>query len=165
MADSDYPTPPDPSMTTPDLPTSASLSITHDKDYRFVIDFGAGIPELQVDEPRPIGHGEGPGPEQMLLAGVANCLCASLFFALTKFRQDARGLRADATCAIERNDNGRLRITAIEVDIAFDARADELQHLERALSRFEDFCTVSESIKQGIPVEVRVRDGDGTQLK
>lgn len=152
-------------MTTPDLPTIASISITHDSAYRFVVDFGAGIPQLQVDEPPPIGHAEGPGPEQMLLAGVANCLCASLYFALTKFRQDPRGLRADASCAIERNASGRLRILSIEVDISLDATRDELQHVERALSRFEDFCTVSESVKHGIPIEVRVRDGNGAPLK
>jgi hypothetical protein len=33
------------------------------------------------------------------------------------------------------------------------------------LEQFERFCTVSESVKAGIPVAVSVADRDGTRLK
>ena len=130
-----------------------------------MVDFGAAIPQLQVDENEPIGNGEGPYPEQLLIASVANCLSASLFFALTKFRQDAGGITTRATCTIERNESNRLRVSEIQVDITLGADATQLEHMERVLSQFENFCTVSESVKVGIPVRVSVRDRSGTPLK
>jgi hypothetical protein len=39
------------------------------------------------------------------------------------------------------------------------------QHLDRALSQFEAFCTVTQSVSAGIPVEVQVFDAEGTRLK
>lgn len=142
-----------------------SVTITHVSDYRFMVDFGAAIPQLAVDENEPIGHGEGPYPEQLLIASVANCLSASLFFALSKFRQDAQGITTRATCSIERNENKRLRITEIQVAITLGTDASQLEHMDRILSQFENFCTVSESVKIGIPVRVSVSDRSGTQLK
>ena len=141
------------------------IRITQDEGFRFVVDFGDAIPNLQVDEIEPISHEAGPCPEQMLVTSVANCLCASLFFALTKYRNQPRGISATARCCIQRNERGRLRVEAIDVAIQVGAEAADMQHLERALSQFEDFCTVSESIKQGVPVSVSVHDGQGKQLK
>ena len=43
--------------------------------------------------------------------------------------------------------------------------AGALDHLDRALSQFEAFCTVTQSVAPAIPVEVRVFDADGTRLK
>jgi hypothetical protein len=42
---------------------------------------------------------------------------------------------------------------------------DTLEHLERVLASFEDFCTVTQSVKAGIPVSVSVFDAHGAQLK
>ena len=36
------------------------------------------------------------------------------------------------------------------------AEAAPLPHLDRCLEQFEDFCIVTESIRRGIPVTVRV---------
>jgi hypothetical protein len=43
--------------------------------------------------------------------------------------------------------------------------ADQLEQLERVLGQFEGFCTVTQSVGQGIPIQVRVLDGDGLVLK
>jgi hypothetical protein len=37
--------------------------------------------------------------------------------------------------------------------------------MQRALAQFEDFCTVTESVKRGIPVAVTVVDSAGTVLQ
>lgn len=145
--------------------TVSTIRISQVEGYKFTVDFGEGFPDLLVDEAEPIGSGEGPHPEQMLVTSVANCLCASLVFALAKYRQNVHGLEAVATCAIERNAAGRLRVTGIKVDIALGAAAGELDRIDRVLAQFEDFCTVSESVKAGIPVEVQVSDSLGARLK
>lgn len=140
-----------------------TLALSHLGHYKFQIDFGMS-PPLRSDEPQPIGEGEGPSPEQLLAAGVANCLCASLYFALTKHRQTADGLKADVLVSTARNERGRLRIERIAVTIVLANGGFNEELLNRALAQFEDFCTVSESVKRGIPVEVSISDAAGNPL-
>ena len=147
------------------MSTGPSIRITRETDYRFTVDFGPLMPHLLVDEAEPIGQGEGPCPEQLLVAGVANCLCASLVFALGKFRQDATGMVAEAACEIGRDANGRLRIHGMQVDISLGAPTLDPDRMARAIAQFERFCTVSESVKAGVPVSVTVRDQAGSYLK
>ncbi len=141
------------------------VTMTQTDRYRFDVDFGAAFTPFAMDEPQPIGDDSAPAPEQLLAASVAYCLSASLFFALSKYRQDAQGITASAECTVERNEAGRLRVTAIDVDIRLSADAATLNHVERALAQFEPFCTVSESVQNGIPVNVSVHDGTGTRLR
>lgn len=55
------------------------------ENYIFKVDFG-DFGDILTDEPAPLGNGEGPNPSRLIAAGVANCLCASLLFALRKFK-------------------------------------------------------------------------------
>lgn len=143
----------------------ASVTITQQEDFRFLVDFGQAMPALIADEPPPLGKAEGPSPEQMLLSAVANCLSASLLFALRKFKADPGGITATATCDIERNANNRMRVVGISVGIRLGKRGDEMGNIDRALAQFEDFCTVTQSVQAGIPVRVSVSDGEGVELK
>jgi uncharacterized OsmC-like protein len=145
--------------------TGPTIRIAQVADYVFTVDFGAALPALLTDEAPPVGGATGPIPEQLLIGGVANCLCASLVFALGKFRQDARGVAAEASCRVERNEEGRLRVAGIDVHIRLGAAEAEMPRIDRVLAQFERFCTVSESVKTGIPVSVSVADRDGTRLK
>lgn len=141
------------------------VTLTRLDGYKFMIDFGDAIPTLLADEAEPYGEASGPSPEQLIAAGVANCLCASLTFALGKFRVDGGGLTAEAECRLGRNATGRIRIEAIEVAIALAAPAGQMERIDRVIEQFERFCTVSESVKAGVPVTVSVRDGLGARLK
>jgi len=143
---------------------TVTVSITQQSNYQFVVNFGAAVPELQADEPAPLGAGEGPSPNQLLLGAVANCLSSSLFFALSKFKQDADGITATATASIDRNHDKRLRIQDISVAIQLGKRSSELEHLDRILAQFEDFCTVTQSVRRGIPVTIDVSDSDGVTV-
>lgn len=142
-----------------------SIKIKQIEGYKFMIDFGEVRSSLVVDEAEPIGNGEGPFPEQILIASVTNCLCASLVFAAGKFRQDVQGIEAEAVCRVERNAEGRLRISGIDVNIGLGAPMDATPRIDKVLEQFERFCTVSESVQAGIPVTVAVRDGSGTLLR
>ncbi|MEO6352633.1 MAG: OsmC family protein [Burkholderiaceae bacterium] len=142
-----------------------SITITQKENYQFLVDFGDAIPGLLVDEPAPMGDGLGPAPAHMLLAAAANCLSASLLFSLKKYGQDAGGITTRATCTIDRNANNRLRIMGIDVMIQFAQDGASINHLDRVLGQFEEFCTVSQSIQAGIPIKVSVTDGHGKRLK
>lgn len=145
--------------------TQSLVTITRQSGYQFLVDFGPGIDELQVDEPVPLGKGEGPSPDQMLMAAMANCLCASLTFSLNKFKQDPGPLSASVSADVVRNEANRLRIGALNVDITLGGQWGAMPHLDRALAQFEEFCTVSMSVREGIRINVGITDSAGTRIK
>ena len=50
------------------------------------------------------------------------------------------------------------------VEIALGTEAENLDRIDKVLEQFQRFCTVSESVKAGIPVTVSVSDGTGRRL-
>jgi uncharacterized OsmC-like protein len=114
-------------------------------------------PDLFMDEPPSMGgSGKGPNAARMIVAGVANCLSASLAFCLTKSRVDMRALRVRCHGVLERNEQGRLRLTGIRAEPLVTAPERDMAKLERCLGLFEDFCIVTESIRKGVPVDIQV---------
>lgn len=142
-----------------------SVVITRQDKFRFLIDYGAGIPSSVADEPAPLGESAGPSPIQLLAAAVANCLSASLLFAHGKFKEDPGPLTTSAICEVGRNENNRLRVKGIEVTMTLGVPPESLGHLDRVLAQFEDFCTVSQSVRSGIPYTMTVKAPDGRILK
>ena len=89
----------------------------------------------------------------------------SLLFAIRKFKQNPEPIRTTVTATIDRNAANRLRVLDIVVKLTLGAAGSSLAHLDRALEQFEEFCTVGQSVRQGIPVTVEVYDSDGLRLK
>ncbi len=70
-------------------------------------------------------------------------------------------IKAEVTGRLERNERGRYRIDGLEVAIEMSDDASAIQHFDRCAEQFEDFCIVTESIRKGIPVKVKVTDSTG----
>ncbi|MFT3668040.1 MAG: OsmC family protein [Pseudoxanthomonas sp.] len=142
-----------------------SLTLEQEDDYAFRIRFDeTTIADLMTDEPPPLGQGEGPNPTRLLLSAVANCLSASLLFALRKFKNTPGKLVTHATAELVRNEQGRLRVGHIHADIRLAEAGAAHASLERILAQFENFCVVTESVRHGIDVSVSITDADGVQL-
>ena len=142
-----------------------SVTLTQQHDYRFDIRFDDNMPVLTSDEPAPLGTGLGPSPVQLLCASVGNCLSDSLLFALRKFKQAPEPLRCEVQAEVGRNADGRMRVLNMLATLHLGVPAAQLAQLERVLGQFEGFCTVTQSVGQGIPIKVRVLDADGLVLK
>ena len=142
-----------------------SFSLEQQDAFAFLVRFDNDIPALLTDEPPPLGGNAGPNPSRLIAAGVANCLCASLLFALKKFKNDPGKVTGTVTARLGRNEEKRLRIEGMTVEIGFAAAADALTNVDRVLEQFEDFCVVTQSVRSGFPVDVIVRDGAGRVLK
>ncbi|KGM55282.1 peroxiredoxin [Lysobacter daejeonensis GH1-9] len=141
------------------------LTLEQDRDYAFRIQFEeTSLEPLLADEASPLGGDRGPTPSQLLLASIANCLCASLLFALRKYKNQAGTLRAEISATPSRNADGRLRIPKAFVTLQLPEGNEDYQHLERILDQFENFCTVTQSVRHGIEVEVTVKDAHGRTL-
>ncbi|WP_024302749.1 OsmC family protein [Pseudogulbenkiania sp. MAI-1] len=141
-----------------------SIQIVQGEGFQFRNRFGGTVPDLTTDAPAPLGAGHGPSPEQLLLAAVANCLSDSLLFTLRKFKQQAEPLQTEASCLIDRNEAGRLRVQSIDATLQLGHPASGIEHLDRILGIFQEYCTVSQSVGRGIPIRVRVLDVDGRPL-
>lgn len=142
-----------------------TIELVQQADYRFEAHFdNPALPPLVTDEAAPLGGDAGPNPSRLLGTAVANCLAASLLFSLRKFKNQPEPLRAVATVQIARNADKRLRITHIGVDLHLGVAASALSMLDRVLAQFEEFCVVTQSVRAGIPVDVRVIDSLGNVL-
>jgi uncharacterized OsmC-like protein len=141
------------------------VELSQRNDYRFDIGFGDAIPALTSDEPAPLGTGLGPSPVQMLCAAVGNCLSDSLLFAFRKFKQEPSPIQCVVTAEIGRNDDNRLRVLHMNAQIRMGVLAESLDQVDHVLAQFEEFCTVTQSVRQGIPITVEVFDSAGQQLK
>ncbi len=139
-----------------------TLTLTQESDYVFRIAFDdTPIPTLVTDETAPLGTDHGPNPSRLLVAAVANCLSASLLFALRKFKNNPGTLVTRARATLGRNEEGRLRVQHIAVTLELPEAVTDYQQAERLLAQFEHFCVVTGSVRDGVSVEVSVRDRDG----
>ena len=141
------------------------ITLRQQQDYQFQVDFGEGIPPLLADEPAPLGTGQGPSPVQLLAAAVGNCLSDSLLFALRKFKQTPEPLHCTVDAEIGRNEQKRLRVLKMTAALHLGVPASSLEHLDRVLDQFEAYCTVTQSVGQGISIEMQVFDSTGKRLK
>jgi organic hydroperoxide reductase OsmC/OhrA len=144
---------------------NAKVTLEQQEDFHFAVRFGGEIPPLHTDEHPPLGRGAGPTPDQLLAAAIGNCLSDSLLFALRKFKQKPEPIRTAVEATVGRNAESRLRVQRIVVRIVLGVPGASLQHLDRALAQFESFCTVAESVRQGIAIDVEVYDSAGARLK
>lgn len=142
-----------------------TLRLTQENDYAFRIEFdNRTIAALHTDEPAPLGGDSGPNPSRLLVAAVANCLSASLLFALRKFKNNPGTIVTHAKATLDRNAQNRLRVAHIEVAIELPEAGTDYTQIDRLLQQFENFCVVTESVRSGVAVDVTVRDATGKVL-
>ncbi|MGE5802223.1 MAG: OsmC family protein [Gemmatimonadota bacterium] len=133
------------------------VALTLRDGYAFTVDFAAGEgASLVVDELPPLGEANGPNPARLLAAAVGSCLSASLLYCLRKSRIEVGHLRTTVEGTIVRNDRGRLRIGGLRVRLAPEATPEQRERMGRCLDLFQDFCLVTESVREGIAVDVEV---------
>ena len=86
------------------------------------------------------------------------CLTASLLFCLNRARGQVGSIETTVEGKMRRNEKGRWRIAEINIDISPEIDMDEFgSQYKRCHRLFEDFCIVSKSIEEGIPINVEVK--------
>lgn len=141
------------------------VTLEQEDGYAFRIRFDdSALEPLLADEAAPLGEGRGPNPSRLLLAAIANCLSASLLFALRKYKNVPGALHAEITATPMRNAEGRWRIPRAFVEIRLAEGSEAHVQLDRILAQFEEFCLVTQSVREGIDVEVTVKDRHGRVL-
>jgi len=126
---------------------SYEFKVTFDKEH---------YEDLYIDEPAPLGNDEAPNAARVLAAAICNCLSASLLFCLQKKKQPLRNLTSTVEMEIVRNAERRLRVGRVDVVLSPELDASD-EALQGCMEVFEDFCVVTQSVREGIDVNVEVR--------
>ena len=126
--------------------------------YEFTLRFpGHAYGPFAVDEPPPVGHDSGPGPVAILAAAVGHCMSSTLTNTLERAHVKATPLRTTVTAEVGRNPRGRLRVLRLAVSIVAAPLAPEDQErFDHCVAIFEDFCTVSGAVREGVNVSAVV---------
>jgi organic hydroperoxide reductase OsmC/OhrA len=123
--------------------------------YRFKVEFDVnGVPNLVVDEMKPIGEGLGPNPTRLLSTAVGHCLSSSLLYCLGKAKVKVKKLDTLVRADVERNKDGYLRVTGLDVQIHLEVNEEDKLRIPRCLSIFENYCTVTQSVRKGMEVKI-----------
>jgi uncharacterized OsmC-like protein len=140
------------------------VDLKYEGGFEFRVSFSPEIPDLLMDESPPLGGGKGPEAASVLAAAIGNCLSASLLLCLQKSHLEVAGLETRVEAAIDRNEQGRFRVTGTSVEIRLDIGEGAKAKFDRCASLFEDYCIVTESVRHGIPVSVTIVDPAGNEL-
>jgi len=134
-----------------------AVTLTRRQGYEFLATYDRDdLPALPLDEAPPLGTARGPNASRVLGAAVGHCLASSLLFCLGKARVPVADLGVRVEGTIARNEAGRLRITGLKVTLSPAIPHSERERISRCVDLFEDFCMVTASVRQGVPIHVEV---------
>ncbi|MBS7633314.1 OsmC family protein, partial [Candidatus Bathyarchaeota archaeon] len=100
----------------------------------------------------------GSEARQLLAASLVECMCSTLISLLNWARVDLKMFQAEAKVISGKDEEGRLCIDSINVNVNIGIPEDEetLRKLKRAEILFERGCLMSRSLKRGIKVNYSV---------
>ncbi len=143
---------------TPDVVGEYTISLEQIKDFEFLVKFDKeNHPNLELDEPPPLGADKGPNAGRLLAAAVGNCLSASMLFCSRKAKVNVERIETKVMVQVIRTENRRQRIGRLSVEITPQIAAAQHDEAARCMDIFQDFCTITESVRHGIPVDVTIK--------
>jgi uncharacterized OsmC-like protein len=116
------------------------------------------VKELIMDEPAEFGgEGLGPNASRVLASAVGQCLSTALIFCLNKARIPVEGVKTEIETKIARNEDDLLRVQNIEVNMKLKLQdPSEVEKSQRCQELFQKYCIVTDSIRNGININVNV---------
>ncbi|MFX1404393.1 MAG: OsmC family protein [Promethearchaeota archaeon] len=140
---------------------SFTVIVERVENYEFRVRFdNPAFDEWTMDEPSPLGEDKGPNATRALAAAIGNCLTASFMFCLQRSKLTVDTIRAEVSPTVARNEEGRWRIHHIDVKIHIKMALDDPNRYQRCVDIFENYCIVTSSVRQGIPVDVNIIHDD-----
>lgn len=134
------------------------VELTQVEKYRFTIEFvEAPFPGLTLDEPPPAGDDAGPNPVQSLATAVGHCMSSTLVNTLERAHVAVAPIRTTVRATIGVNERGRRRVRELRVEIHTHPLDEaDRSRFDHCVEIFEDFCTVSGAVREGIAIHSRV---------
>jgi uncharacterized OsmC-like protein len=138
---------------------TTKVKVKLERDMIFKCDLGElKLGDCIIDETNKTGSEMlGPNAAQLLTMAVLGCLTSSYVFCFSKRDFTVKDLEAEAIITIFRNEKGFVRVKKIDVTII--PKIDTPVMRKRAVQcqkMFEQYCTVTASIREGIDVNVKI---------
>jgi len=148
-----------------DVKTKVGITLDESESQMvFKCDLGnMKVKDCYIDEEHPQEVDMlGPNPSRLLGLAILGCLSASFIFCLKKRKFKVDDFSAEAEVIISRNEKGFLRVKNIDINIkpnitdpdALKRAKQCLKTAKDGVSFFEQYCTVTQSIRSGIDVNV-----------
>ena len=97
----------------------------------------------------------GPNPSRMLGLATIGCLSASFIFCMKKKNLIIEELETKAEVIMTRNEKGFWRVKKIDVNIKPKLDSPDMKkRAEQCRQFFENYCIVTQAIREGIQVDV-----------
>jgi len=145
-------------MVESDIVEQTTINVEWIDDLTFKLSFDNPIlPELFVDETHDHDSPDAIGfnPARFLLSAVLACLNSSFAFCLKKSRVPLKAMSSKGILTIKRNEEGRLRVSQIDVELFPEIEIESgIPRLEKCIETYHNYCTITASVRQGIPVNI-----------
>ena len=142
--------------------TKVGIKLDHDMIFKCNLGFEK-LQEIYIDE--TLEEKEdlwGPDAARLLGMALLGCLSASFILCLQKRNLELDDLRAEAEIIIAKNEKKLLRVKEINVDLIPESKDPSvLKRIEQCKKFFEQYCTITESVRAGIDVNLNININDG----
>ena len=115
--------------------------------------------DIQVDEPEAFhGTDKGPSPVEFFLIGIGGCLGSTFAYCLQKQNVEIDTLEVVVDGQLKHvGPKLSLKLVNIEAELLITARdTDSSEKIEKCIKSFREYCIVTNSITQGVPLDVKV---------
>ncbi|MBN1802648.1 MAG: OsmC family protein [Candidatus Lokiarchaeota archaeon] len=97
----------------------------------------------------------GPSASKLLASAILGCLSASFVFCLKKRNLTLDDFKGEAEIIVGKNEKNLLRVKELNVHLTPTSSDPEvLKRIEQCKKFFEQYCTITESVRAGITVNV-----------
>jgi uncharacterized OsmC-like protein len=138
-----------------------TVELEQREKYRFEATYpGQPFGPLTLDEPAPLGGSAGPSPVHSLATAVGHCMSSTLVNTLERAHVPVSTLHTVVEVEVGRNEKGRLRVRRLALQIqTAPLKEEDRERFDHCVAIFEDFCTVSGAVREGIPIATTVGRG------
>ncbi|MHA1378857.1 MAG: OsmC family protein [Candidatus Helarchaeota archaeon] len=149
------------------MPTEAFLTWTSNLGFEAKVERNENFPNIIIDEPQRF-HGDDRGPSSLeyLCVGIGGCMGTSLVYCLKRFKATFSKLSVRATAEIHHvPPNRMLRVTALHVKFGITPdppTQDNIDNIKECYEHFAKYCVVTQSVKQGIPFDIKMDIANGS---
>ncbi len=131
-----------------------NVEIKRLEGYDFRVSFKGGEEKLLMSEPEPLGRKEYPNGGHVMGAAIGHCMCSGLIFCLEREGVNIGPVKAEVTVKMERNEQDKLRISLVHAKLF--PQVEDLESAKDCIESFEEYCIVTQSVRQGIEVKSEV---------
>ncbi|MHA1144988.1 MAG: OsmC family protein [Candidatus Helarchaeota archaeon] len=133
------------------------VSIVLEKEMLFKCDIGEmKVEECYIDETeQEEAERLGPDPAKLLGLSVLGCMAASFLFCIEKRKLVLEDFKGEAEVVVIKNEKDLYRVKEINVKLQPNTSDPALvKRIGQCKNLFESHCTITESIRKGIKVNV-----------